>query len=127
MMDDINILKLASAMARHAVARHQVISENLANADTPNFKAKDIEAFTQAYERFSRKDVAAPEMGAGKGPAAWRFDTVSAPGVESPNGNNVSIEDQMMRSIEAQQDHQAATAIYRKAMNIMRLTLGRNA
>jgi len=32
----------------------------------------------------------------------------------------------MMRSVDAQQQHEAATAIYRKSINIMRMALGRN-
>ncbi len=125
MMEDVNILKLASAMARHAAARHNVLSENIANADTVNYKAKDIEPFAEAYARSSRHAAMSGDGGLSQ-TSAWRFETVTTPGVASPNGNTVSIEDQMMRSIEAQQDHQAATAIYRKAMNIMRMTLGRN-
>lgn len=125
MMEDVNILKLASAMARHAAARHNVLSENIANADTVNYKAKDIEPFADAYARTYKQAAMSGDGGSSKMPE-WRFDTVTTPGVASPNGNTVSIEDQMMRSIEAQQDHQAATAIYRKAVNIMRMTLGRN-
>ena len=34
MLDNIKLLNLASAMARHAAGRHQVISENIANADS---------------------------------------------------------------------------------------------
>lgn len=125
MMEDVNILKLASAMARHAADRHKVLAENIANADTANYKAKDLEPFAEAYARTSRH-AAMSSTGGSSAAQDWRFETVTTPGVASPNGNNVSIEDQMMRSIEAQQDHQAATAIYRKAMNIMRMTLGRN-
>jgi len=128
MMDDINILKMATAMARHAADRHTVLSENLANADTANYKAKDLEPFVDAYSRFSKRTAMASKgiNPSGEMPA-WRAEIVNTQGVASPNGNNVSIEDQMMRSIEAQQDHQAATAIYKKAMGIMRLTLGRGA
>ena len=125
MIEDVNILKLASAMARHAAARHNVLSENIANADTVDYKAKDIEPFAEAYARTYKHAAMSGDGGLSKTPE-WRFETVTTPGVASPNGNTVSIEDQMMRSIEAQQDHQAATAIYRKAIGIMRMTLGRN-
>ncbi|MEM9619739.1 MAG: FlgB family protein [Pseudomonadota bacterium] len=128
MMDDINILKMASAMARHAAARHTILSENLANADTANYKAKDIEPFSDAYTRLAKHNaMAGKDTDFNNDMASWRVESITGGGVMSPNGNNVSIEDQMMRSIEAQQDHQAATAIYRKAMNIVRMTLGRGA
>lgn len=126
MMDNVNILKLASALARHAADRHRVLSENIANADTANYKAKDLEPFAEAYSRLS-KHGGSPDsaFNASDGKPVWRIETINAPGASSPNGNSVSIEDQMMRSIEAQQDHQAATTIYKKAIDIMRISLGR--
>jgi len=128
MMNDVNILKMATAMARHAAERHKVLSENLANADTANYKAKDLEPFADAYSRFAKRSEMSSKLGSNLDPlATWHAETINTQGAMSPNGNNVSIEDQMMRSIEAQGDHQAATAIYKKAMNIMRLTLGRGA
>lgn len=125
MLNSIDILKMASAMARHAAERHQVLSQNIANADTNGYKAKDLEPFAQAYARMTRQENTAPS--AQNGPSAWRAETVTLPGAASPNGNNVSIEDQMMRTVETQQQHEAATAIYRKSMNILRMSLGRNA
>jgi flagellar basal-body rod protein FlgB len=128
MMDNINILKLASAMARHAADRHKVLSENIANADTANYKAKDLEPFAEAYSRMSKRGSSLNDyLNGDSGKPSWRIETINSPGATSPNGNNVSIEDQMMRSIEAQQNHQAATAIYKKAIGILRISLGRGA
>ncbi|GJL95959.1 MAG: flagellar biosynthesis protein FlgB [Hyphococcus sp.] len=128
MLDDINILKISSAMARHAADRHQLIAQNIANADTNNFKAKDLEPFGEAYSRLSkRQDNFGKPLSAGQSNASWREETISGRGIESPNGNTVSIEDQMMRSIEAQQSFEAATTIYKKTIDILRTSLGRGA
>ena len=123
MLNNIDILKMASAMARHAADRHQVLSQNIANADTNGYKAKDLEPFSEAYARMSARGDA---TGANAEPA-WRTQTVNAPGVASPNGNTVSLEDQMMRSVEAQQQHEAATVIYKKTLGMLRMSLSRNA
>ncbi len=128
MLDDINILKLSSAMARHAADRHQLIAQNIANADTNNFKAKELEPFEEAYSRLSNnQNKFGQPLSAGGSNASWRTETISARGIESPNGNTVSIEDQMMRSIEAQQNFEAATTIYKKTLDILRSSLGRGA
>lgn len=124
MLNSIDILKMASAMARHAAERHQVLSQNIANADTNGYKAKDLEPFAEAYARMARSQASA--QSGHNGSSAWRAETITLPGAASPNGNTVSIEDQMMRTVEAQQQHEAATAIYRKSMNILRMSLGRN-
>ena len=58
----------------------------------------------------------------------WDVDVTghsrTAPG--PPNGNTVSLEDQMMRSADARQSHDLALGVYRKTMDIMRNSLGRN-
>ena len=123
MLGDLKLLTMAGALARHAAARHEVLAGNIANADTNGYRAKDLEPFTDTLARTG--------SGAGLADAAstsaWRIVDVSAPGLQSPNGNTVSLEDQMVRSIEAQQSHEAATAIYKKTIDILRLTLGRGA
>lgn len=126
MLGELKLLTMASAMARHSAARHQVLAENIANADTVGYRAKDIESFEKSLERASGGVRTATTGAIDAERLTWRFTEVSGPGLESPNGNTVSLEDQMMRTIEAQQHHQAATAIYKKAIDILRLSLGKN-
>jgi flagellar basal-body rod protein FlgB len=124
MLDNLNILNLASAMARHAAARHQVISENIANADTSNYRAKDLEPFSEAYSRMAKQFNQTGDRSPFSGSEPpWRVNLIETPGMESPNGNNVSLEDQMMRSIETQGDHETATLIYKKSIDILRLAV----
>ncbi|MFQ5562457.1 MAG: FlgB family protein [Parvularculaceae bacterium] len=125
MFSDVKLLNLASAKAQHAAKRHELISENIANADTPGFKAKDLEPFSQTY---SKAASAARAEGADEFEIPeWRSFAVNTPGLKSPNGNTVSLEDQMIRSVEAQGDHDAAMTVYRKTLDILRLSLGRDA
>lgn len=112
MMKDLSIIAQASAMARHAAERHRVIAENVANADTPQFKAKDLPEFdpalaTQDASGFARIMRPSPIQGL----------------EASPNGNNVSVEDQMTRAVEAQAEHEAAMRIYQKSMELLRMSL----
>lgn len=122
MSDDLKILSMASAMAKHAARRHQVLAQNIANADTSGYQAKDLEPFADAYSRSMSSVGETPKTGDN-----WRVVVSSAAGSVSPNGNSVSLDDQMMRSVEAQQAHEAATAIYKKTIDILRLSLGRGA
>ncbi|MEM9169271.1 MAG: FlgB family protein [Pseudomonadota bacterium] len=126
MIGDIKLFQLASALTRHSSDRHQVIAQNIANADTPGYRAKDVEAFSDAVARMDR---------AGQGPArvngvpdavTWRIAADPAAGAVSPNGNSVTLEDQMMKSVETEQNHEAATTIYRKAMEILRTSMRSN-
>lgn len=127
MFGDLKLLNMASALARHAADRHQVLAGNIANADTAGYKAKDVEPFAEAFLKSQSSHVSLATSTAESAGDAWRIVNSSTPGAASPNGNTVSLEDQMIRTSEAQQSHAAATAIYKKSLDILRLTLGRNA
>ncbi|MEO1137495.1 MAG: FlgB family protein [Pseudomonadota bacterium] len=118
MFNDVKILSVASALARHSVERHSLIAENIANADTPGYKAKDLEPFSQAYARTQR----AAEMNGGT--ASFRAERINVAGVASPNGNTVSLEEQASRSTAAARDHDTAITIYSKTLSMLRATLG---
>ena len=119
MLGDLNILLVAGAKARHSAARHAVIAENVANANTPGYRARDLEPFEAVY---AQKSASADN--AMNTEVAFREKTVDVFGAASPNGNTVSIEDQMFRAGEASRDHDIAMTIYSKAMAMLRAALG---
>ena len=43
-----------------------------------------------------------------------------------PNGNSVSLEEQILNGIEAKRQHDRALAVYRSSMNVLRASLGRS-
>ena len=127
MLGDIKIMQVASALSRHSAERHKVISENIANADTAGYKAKDVEDFGDAYMRSERTGPVVKNASSANSEMHFRIVESQINGAVSPNGNTVSLEDQMMRSVDAQQNHEAATTIYKKAMDILRTSLRSNA
>jgi flagellar basal-body rod protein FlgB len=52
--------------------------------------------------------------------------TERASGREAPNGNTVSLEGEMVKSVEARQAHEMALAIYRATSDVVRASLGRS-
>ena len=125
-MDDLAILKLADAVARHSAKRHKLISENVANADTPGYRARDVEPFQAAFER-TVEPRATREGHLAGGPLRKSFETIndSAMGAESPNGNDVALGDQMVRATKAMGAHDRAMTVYKKTLDILRSSLGR--
>jgi flagellar basal-body rod protein FlgB len=120
---NLNILSLASALASHASARQQVISENVANADTPGYRARDIKPFGELVDTgpaFEAKRTRPGHMAFGS--AIHGFEPVqsAAFGAETPNGNSVALEDQMVRGAEVQQEHGLAVGVYSKSLAILR-------
>lgn len=126
-MENITLLKLASAMARHGAARHNLIAQNVANADTPGYRARDVQEFSaMVNEGFTARATRPEHVGrsSGGGAVAPEIRTLELP--ESPNGNSVTLEDQALRAVEAQGQYALALTVYSKAMDILRIGLGRN-
>ena len=115
MFGNIDFLTQTSAMARHAQKRHETIAENLAHADTPDYKARDLPSFDfEAVQRaFEGHDVDLRRM-----MSPVPIEDAQA----SPNGNTVSVEDQLGRAADAQAQHQTALAVYRKAIDLLRIS-----
>ena len=128
MFEELSLVRMASAMARHATARHSVIAENVANADTPGYRARDVQGFSEyVNEPFTARATRAGHSGVQSTRAPiMRINVMQDDGVEaSANGNSVSLEREMVKSVETQGQHALATTIYRKVHDMMRLSLGR--
>lgn len=126
MFSDLNVFKTAYAMATHAGQRQAVISRNMANADTPGYRPRDIEAFQTAFEN-TGTEMAATRSGHLNGGSAgsqpWAEHVADASG--DPNGNGVSLEQEMLKAVEVKRQHDRALAIYRSSIGILRTSLGR--
>ncbi|SFJ42690.1 FlgB family protein [Jannaschia pohangensis] len=116
-----NLLRLAAGTARHAAARQAVIATNVANADTPGFKARDMTSFPNAVE-FEMRATRSGHLGVATAEAR-SFELRDQPA--DPNGNTVDLEDQILRGIEASRRHDRAITVYQNALDMMRSTLGR--
>ena len=54
-----------------------------------------------------------------------RAEAVTTIGAESPNGNTVSLEDQLLKAAEVRQSHTLALGVYSKSMDILRTVIVR--
>ncbi len=107
MFEKLELTRMAQSLAAHAGARMGLLAQNVANADTPGFKARDLPEFSQVF-------------------AAQASDTPQTLALSAdPNGNTVSLEDQMVRMADVRQSHEMALAIYRSTSGIIRAALGR--
>lgn len=128
MTQNMNIFQLASQLAAHATQRQALIAQNTANADTPGYKAKDLTPFAESFSNNGGMALKATRAGhlapnTGSGTAEVVIDSLF--GAESPNGNSVSLEDQMVRAAETRQQHDLAIGIYQKSLQILRTSMGR--
>lgn len=126
MFEKLELTRMAQSLAAHSGARMSVIAENIANADTPGYKAKDMPAFSEVFSKAGGEMRATREghMASASSSATPMPETVR--GNEAPNGNSVSLEAEMVKSVEARQNHDMALAIYRATSEVIRASLGRS-
>ncbi|PKP69753.1 MAG: hypothetical protein CVT82_09280 [Alphaproteobacteria bacterium HGW-Alphaproteobacteria-4] len=127
MFEKVAILQIAQAMASHAAQRQGAISQNIANADTPGYAARDIAPFAEAYAAATGAAMRAtrPEHLASAGAARAAVSLRSEAGTPSPNGNSVSLEGEMVKAVEVKRQHDLALAIYKTSLGVLRSGLGR--
>lgn len=101
--------------------RARVISENVANADTPGFAPRDVArpVASEGGAVVTHPRHIGTGMQGGTGIVqAQRFET-------RPNGNAVSIEDEMLKLSETQMEYQMMAGLYQRSMATLRTALGR--
>lgn len=116
MLEKLELTRMSQGLAAHAGARLGVIARNIAHADTPGFRAMDLPAFAEVYR--ARSGAASDD------PSGMMRPTVLRAAAD-PNGNTVSLEDQIRRMAETRQSHEMALSIYRSTSSVVRVALGR--
>ncbi len=113
--------------------RQRVLSENVANADTPGFRARDLvppkfdrTAPGSAGVTLVRTDGGHQAGAGGSAGGSGAFATTRNGGMQiRPTGNAVSLEDEMIKVAANQMDYQAATALYGRSLGLIKTALGR--
>ena len=108
--------------------RQRVIAQNVANADTPGFAARDLRApddFAHAMMQQSQgvgmMRTSTAHM-AIQPQRAVNYASMTAPDSETTlDGNSVVVEEQMLRMVESRMAHDAAIGFYQKSLNMLRM------
>lgn len=127
MFQNLTVFKTAFALARHASGRQVLVAQNIANSDTPGYVPKDFVSFAnKAVGKTVSFDPRNSRPGHLHGHSAVTSnDAQTTESFQSANGNAVSLETEMLRSVDAKRQHDKAMAIYRSHLNIIRTSLGR--
>lgn len=109
---DSSWLSLATQRMDWAAARQKVVAENVANADTPGYKGRDVVPFEEHLSRAAGHGRTAPDTQEMR--SAWGG---------TMDGNEVVLEEQMALANEASSSYSLAGNLYRKGYSLMSIAI----
>ena len=134
-LNGIPLFKLLQGKLGYLSERQKVIAQNVANASTPGFTPSDLDPFDRqpGMDPRSRAKLQAqpaqtegvtlgsPVMSA-KSIQPLKYTSFTAPASETTlNGNQVVLEEQMLKMSESRSDYDAAIGYYQKSLGLLHL------
>jgi flagellar basal-body rod protein FlgB len=131
-INDLPMLSALRTKMQWHQERQRVLSENVSNSDTPNFKPRDL-----VDPKFDATGARAGSVGslammrttashivpAGSGQG---FEQNGRAGFQTrPAGNAVNLEDEMLKSSANQMDYAAVTSLYSKSLHLLKTAIGK--
>lgn len=128
---DIPLFSMLRTRMQWHQERQQLLADNVANADMPKFRPRDLVA-----PEFSRPlQISAVQSGPTRtdaghiaglsGNSTAQFKTNRTGYEVRPSGNSVDIEEEMIKVAANQMDYQAATTLYTRSLSLLKTALGK--
>jgi flagellar basal-body rod protein FlgB len=131
-INDLPVLSALRTKMQWHQERQRVLSENVSNSDTPNFKPRDLvepkfdgkganagARGSMAMMRTTTGHIA--PSGGGQSFAQERKGTFQT----RPAGNAVNLEDEMLKVSANQMDYAAVTSLYSKSLHLLKTAIGK--
>jgi flagellar basal-body rod protein FlgB len=126
-ISDIPILSMLRTRMQWHQERQRVLAENVANADTPGYRARDLAQpkFDNLVQTASLT-LARTDPGHVGPVGSTQFAEDKEPHYEvRPRGNAVSHEDEMLKLAGNQMDYDAVTSLYTHSLSLIKTAIGR--
>ncbi|MEK9722377.1 MAG: flagellar basal body rod protein FlgB [Rhodospirillaceae bacterium] len=127
---DLTLFQAVKKRLNWLAQRQEVLSQNIANADTPKYRASDLRPYD--FKELLRREGAQLNMVAtGSNHLPGRQKRIrdfaaeqGKPFETAPAGNNVVLEEQMAKVGETGTSYKMTTGLYKKHLAMLRMALG---
>ncbi|WP_040608972.1 flagellar basal body rod protein FlgB [Pseudooceanicola batsensis] len=124
----MSFFDLASRRMNWLGARQQVIAQNVANSDTPGYKARDVSNFAEVLRGAGGAGVRTTDSRHIGGVGGGAIDGVNIREDEgahevSLDGNSVALEQQSIKAAEISENYRLAAQLYRKGHEMLTLAV----
>ena len=129
-LTNLKLFQMATKRMDWLSKRQQVLSQNIANSDTPGYRPKDLkfrEMLRPQLKRSTLEKTSSMHIEATRKNSGYRSDSGKETYETAPAGNAVILEEQLTKVSETQANHRLASNIYTKQLSMIKLALGRPA
>ncbi len=132
-LDSIPMFAILKDKMNWHQTRQNLLAQNVANADTPGYKGRDLAPFK--VEHAAKRGQVLPPIGMARTSAAHIQGTVMADARSNfgrnngagweitPEGNGVVLEEQMIKVTSNASDFQIASTLYSRSLGILKTAL----
>lgn len=112
-MQAVNLFDIAAQQAKWLAVRQSAVSSNIANANTPGFRASDIEPFESLVSGTAVKMAATHpgHIGAGASEASFSLKEIEPEGALLPSQNTVELESELIKAGEVRRAFELNTGL----------------
>lgn len=134
-MTDVPLFSMLKSRMGWLSQRQNILSQNVANADTPKFTPHDLQApdFAKALRQESvfargagQMTLTNPRHIASSRPVMPTKEVSVRDKEADPLGNSVSLEEEMIKVADTQSQYQTASNLYAKALTMMKTAIGKS-
>jgi flagellar basal-body rod protein FlgB len=122
---DIGLFRLAERRLSWVDQRQEVLAQNIANADTPGYRARDLAPF-EASLAAQGVTLARTNPSHLEGSLAASRGRQERGTGKAPDGNAVSMEEQLGKVADTASAQELVTNLYHKYQGLFRTVLGRS-
>lgn len=125
-LDAIPLFAMLKSKMGYEARRQQVLAENVANSDTPGFAPRDLKPLSFAGAMQAAAVAVPPQRTSpmhmeGRARPSGALKPRAAPDAEARlDGNQVVLEEQMMKMSDSRGDYDAAVSLYQQSMAMLR-------
>ena len=129
---NIGLFKAMNAKMHYLDMRQKVLAQNVSNADTPGYVPKELSKvdFGRVLKDVTKENKVFVETTDDQHmPPAGMLDDPKSKGARlvyevAPDRNEVSLEEQMVKSSQNTMDYNLMTTLYQKNVNLIKTVLG---
>jgi flagellar basal-body rod protein FlgB len=120
---NIKLFQMAGSKLEYLAERHRLIAQNVVNANTPEYKSKDLKPFESLLGGMKTvvPERTAPMHLAGLKQASMARE-VSRPDAweVTPDGNTVSLEQEMQKGSETRDSFSLTASLFQRNVQLLR-------